>query len=213
MNFTHPTLTQIPGREVMQISHLHTGTLKDVHFSLHEGEIIGIAGLTTFERTMLIEAIQGQKKVTSGSIKFSNSEKRPVINLVTSLEADKALFMSQTVPFNITASNFKKNLRFGFVSLKEMQIYAAQYLNKLKMQNITTDTKLKHLCLMWMEILLPKFFSNMRPFSLLKNLLNSGRWIGGTAYATRQSFLMIPGIKQLEMEILQNVTQFSSSCG
>lgn len=145
MNFTHPTLSQTPGREVMQISHLHTGTLKDVHFSLHEGEIIGIAGLTTFERNMLIEAIQGQKKVTSGSVTFSNSEKRPAINLVTSLEADKTLFMSQTVPFNITATNFKKTVRFGFVSLKEMRIYAAQYLNKLKMQNITTDTKLEHL--------------------------------------------------------------------
>lgn len=145
MNFTHPSLSLEPGAELVHIEHLHTNTLHDIHFSLHEKEIVGVAGLTASERTSLIRAIRGDVKLLSGSVTFPHKGKSPAINLISSQEADQALFMSQSIPFNITASNFNKTKRFGFSSGKEMRIYAAHYLKKLGIRGATPETKPRHL--------------------------------------------------------------------
>lgn len=145
MNFIHPSLQLNPGKELVRIDHLSVSTLRDVHFSLHEGEIIGLAGLMASERAVLTKAIRRELKPLSGSVNFPNSQKKPAINLISSQEADQALFMSQSIPFNITASNFQKTKRFGFTSTKEMLIYAKHYLKKLGMGNATAQTPPKYL--------------------------------------------------------------------
>lgn len=145
LNFTHPSLNLEPGEELVHIEDLHVNTLHNIHFSLHEREIIGIAGLTAFERTTLIKAIRGEIKPSSGAVTFPHKTKAPSINLVSAQEADKALFMSQSIPFNITASNFEKVKSHGFTSGKIMRIYAAHYLEKLGIRGATPETSPSHL--------------------------------------------------------------------
>lgn len=145
MNFTHPSLHLEPGAELMRVEHLHVNTLHDMHFSLHQGEIIGVAGLTASERASLIRTIRGEAKPASGTITFPYKDKSPAINLISSQDADQSLFMSQSIPFNITASNFKKTVRFGFSSAKEMRIYAAHYLQNLRIEGVTPESKPRHL--------------------------------------------------------------------
>lgn len=145
MNFTYPALRLNPGSERVHVEHLFIHTLFDMNFSLHEGEILGIAGLTASERTALIKVLHGKLSPSSGQISFPGETKMPSINLISSQEADKALFMTQSIPFNITASDFKKTKRFGFPSKKEMRIYATHYLKRLGMRNITPESKITHL--------------------------------------------------------------------
>lgn len=145
MNFSYPALRLNPGSERLHIEHLYINTLHDIDFSLHKGEIMGIAGLTASERTTLIEIIQERFSPSSGRIVFSQDDKTHSINLISSQEADSVLFATQSIPFNITASDFKKTRRFGFPSKKEMRIYAGYYLKRLGLRNVTPETKITHL--------------------------------------------------------------------
>lgn len=145
MNFTYPALRLNPGSERLHVEHLFVNTLHNVNFSLHEREILGLAGLTASERTSLIKVIQGKLSLSQGQVSFSEKTKKSPINLVSSQEADQALFMTQSIPFNITASNFKKTKRFGFPSKKEMRIYAAHFLKRLGMRNTTPESNINHL--------------------------------------------------------------------
>ena len=57
------------GAEVLRVEGLSTESLlKDISFSLHKGEVLGIAGLLGAGRTELARAIFGLDKVTSGNI-------------------------------------------------------------------------------------------------------------------------------------------------
>lgn len=145
MNFTYPSLRLKPGKELVKIDHISGGMLKDVHFSLHEGEIIGLAGLVSSGRTSLVKAIMGDLKLTRGSVTFPGSKERPFINLISEADADMALFNSQSIPFNITASNFRRTTWHGFASSKKMNLYGRHYLDKLCFRNVRPDTRVSHL--------------------------------------------------------------------
>lgn len=145
MNFTYPTLRLTPGEELVKIDHISGGMLKDVHFSLHEGEIIGLAGLVSSGRTSLVKAIMGDLKLTSGAITFPRCKERPFINIVSEVDADMALFNSQSIPFNITAANFRRITKHGFTSNKKMNLYGRHYLDKLCFRNVKPDTRVAHL--------------------------------------------------------------------
>ena len=65
------------GPEVLRVEGLSTHTgLKDVSFSLHKGEVLGIAGLLGAGRTELARAIFGLDKITSGTIYHQRQLKR-----------------------------------------------------------------------------------------------------------------------------------------
>jgi ribose transport system ATP-binding protein len=58
-------------RCVLEIEHLTTDKITDVSFKLHEGEILGIAGLVNSGRTETAMAIMGVDKLKSGCIKIN----------------------------------------------------------------------------------------------------------------------------------------------
>lgn len=43
-NFSYPKLPRTPGQPLLTASHISSGIIKDVSFTLQEGEILGIAG-------------------------------------------------------------------------------------------------------------------------------------------------------------------------
>lgn len=145
MDFSYPSLRLEPGKELVKIDHIAGGTLKDVNFSLHEGEIIGLAGLVSSGRTSLVKAITGDLKPTRGSVTFPGTRERPFINLISDVDADMALFNSQSIPFNITASDFRRTTRHGFTSTRKMNLYGRHYLDKLCFRNVKLDTRVSHL--------------------------------------------------------------------
>ena len=56
------------GEEVLRVETLCTESLKDISFSLHKGEVLGIAGLLGAGRTELARVIFGLDKIESGAI-------------------------------------------------------------------------------------------------------------------------------------------------
>ncbi|WP_445520040.1 sugar ABC transporter ATP-binding protein [Streptomyces sp. NEAU-174] len=61
--------TGAPGpREVLQVRDLANASFRDVSFTVHEGEVLGIAGIVGAGRTELVRAIAGVDPVTGGSV-------------------------------------------------------------------------------------------------------------------------------------------------
>ncbi len=65
----YPEIKSSPGKLLLEVRNLTSGKLfRDVSFDLHEGEIIGFAGLVGSGRTDLMRAIMGVDPYDSGSI-------------------------------------------------------------------------------------------------------------------------------------------------
>jgi ribose transport system ATP-binding protein len=65
----YPELSSSPGRPLLQVRNLTSGRIfQNVSFDLHEGEILGFAGLVGSGRTDLVRAIMGVDAYDSGTI-------------------------------------------------------------------------------------------------------------------------------------------------
>jgi len=146
MDFHYPKLVSNPGKRLVDVDHISVGILKDITLTLHEGEILGIAGLIGSGRSTLMKAISGHLKLQSGSIHFEpplSSQKS--ISIVPENSADASLFHDCSIPFNIVASNFKRARKKLLLSNGKINTYARNYIDKLNICDIDIHTKVKHL--------------------------------------------------------------------
>lgn len=130
MNFQYPRLPLNPGGQTFLFDTVNTNLLKGISFSLRQREIIGVAGLTKPQKKAFCKFIMSR----------SNS-----VSLVPEKDGDEVLFMSQNIPFNIVASNFKKTCRYGVISTGKTRIYAKSYMKRLGFRNADINTKPRHL--------------------------------------------------------------------
>jgi ribose transport system ATP-binding protein len=73
-----PARTRRRGAEVLRVEGLRCGTrLRDVSFVLHEGEILGVAGLLGAGRTELARAIMGADPASGGRLFVRGHQVRP----------------------------------------------------------------------------------------------------------------------------------------
>ena len=69
---------KITGRKILSVNNLsildekNIEKVKNISFDIHEGEIIGIAGVAGNGQTELLEALTGIRKINGGSINFLN---------------------------------------------------------------------------------------------------------------------------------------------
>jgi ribose transport system ATP-binding protein len=69
-------------RVVLSVRHLcRRGVLNDVSFELHEGEILGLAGLVGAGRTELVRAIFGCERIDSGAIHIAGINVRKLTHV------------------------------------------------------------------------------------------------------------------------------------
>lgn len=67
-----PPATAKPGKTRLEVENLSVdGAFNDINFTLHEGEILGIAGLVGAGRTELIETLFGVRQKDTGTIKIN----------------------------------------------------------------------------------------------------------------------------------------------
>ncbi|WP_186328802.1 sugar ABC transporter ATP-binding protein [Bacillus sp. X1(2014)] len=118
-NLSHyyPPLNEITGGELLRVERLTKKPyLETVNLTLHEGEIIGIAGLAGSGKTELAQIIFGQRKKDSGSIYWKNSEinfKHPIqavhnrFGYVNDNRLTSGLFMNMSVTNNLTFASLE----------------------------------------------------------------------------------------------------------
>ena len=116
------------------------GFVNDISFSLHRGEILGIAGLIGSGRTEIVEAIFGARKKQAGElfirgkrvvIRNTADGKEHSIGLVTEDRKETGLALIYSVVDNLIITNLRKVSKSGFVNRKLSQAQADRYVKEL----------------------------------------------------------------------------------
>ena len=131
------------------------GVLRDISFSVHAGEVIGISGLAGAGRTELANVIMGLDNRTSGQIFLKGKE----VNFKSSASAYKAgiamlpedrkqlgIISDLSVAENISISNLSSVSRFGFIiSRKKERELATKYKEILSIRTPSVNQKINNL--------------------------------------------------------------------
>jgi ribose transport system ATP-binding protein len=132
-----------PGQdEVLRVEHLQAGdgSFQDVSFKVHQGEILGIAGIVGAGRSELVRAIAGVDPVASGAVFVGGVRKRfrsPLdamrggVALVPEDRKAQGLVISQTVAENITLPNLENLGRRGWVLPRALAAFAGRKIREL----------------------------------------------------------------------------------
>jgi ribose transport system ATP-binding protein len=146
-----PKEKAVRGEEVLRVEGLSTKDgLKDISFSLHKGEVLGLAGLLGAGRTELARAIFGRDKITSGSIYINGvaqqiGSPRAAINsgigFLTEDRKSQGLVLPLSVKENLCLSSVDKFSSWGVVDADEEQQAASKYVKELRIRTPGLDQK------------------------------------------------------------------------
>lgn len=120
------------GPPVLEVRNLSkAGLFKDISFTLHKSEILGIAGLMGAGRTELVETIFGLRKADTGeiyvdgkkvSIRHPSDAQAVGIALVPEDRKGSGLNLKDTTGFNISLCDLKEFIKLGVLQKKQEAI-------------------------------------------------------------------------------------------
>ena len=112
--------------EILRVEGLaRTGEFSDVSFSVHSGEIVGIAGLVGSGRSELLETIFGARKADAGRVTVDGRKLRPGsvgaavragLGLAPEERKSQALLLGEPVYRNMSVSSLGRFSRAGFIA-------------------------------------------------------------------------------------------------
>jgi ribose transport system ATP-binding protein len=139
--------------EVLRLENVTTGKIsKDISFSVHSGEILGLFGQVGSGRTEVLRAIFGADRLVSGEIHLFGEKVKffsPIsaikngIGFITEDRKNQGLILSMDLSDNISMGNYEETIRFGLIHKKKLRQIAEQYRESLniKTRNIDIWTK------------------------------------------------------------------------
>lgn len=141
---------------VLEVNHLNSGRhIKDVSFKLHQGEILGFAGLMGAGRTEVARAIFGADKYDSGEIlvKGKNvnitSPRDAVVNGIGYLSEDRKRFgvaLGLDVAINTVLADLPRFAnKIGWIDDKAIQVQTDQMVKALSTKTPNNRQKVKNL--------------------------------------------------------------------
>lgn len=137
------------GEPILRVHNLEKrGVLKNISFELRRGEILGIAGLVGSGRTEIAQALFGLLKKDAGDI-FIDGQKVTIrkpsdairlgIGFVTENRKETGLALKQSVRSNITMSNLKNYVKYGFIQKHAERQVSEVYKQKLNIKTATLE--------------------------------------------------------------------------
>lgn len=128
--------------------------LREVSFSVHVGEVLGLGGMLGSGRSEIGRAIYGMDRLSSGSIAFDghkkgfSSPKEAVAAGVGMLPENRktdGCFFNFEGPKNITISRLKELLQGPFLSLAKERKYGLTYLQRMNIPHTALDRSVQYL--------------------------------------------------------------------
>ena len=139
-----------PGVEVFRVEDLTSpGKFEHISFTVHAGEVVGLAGLVGAGRTEVLEALFGLDPMATGQIYISG---RPVhirhpidamksgIGLVPEDRKRYGLVLPMRVRENIALPTLERRARFGWVRATEEVALARNYVRQLDVRTPSIET-------------------------------------------------------------------------
>lgn len=146
----HPKRDFEIGKEILEVNNLSGNGVENITFTLHEGEILGVAGLIGSGRTEMLELISGVKRHISGTIKVKGKEIvinspqdaiKEGIGLIPEDRKKEGLIEHNTVLFNTTLMCNTKYMSHDVINKKKREAVAKEYKEALdiKVPNLNTE--------------------------------------------------------------------------
>jgi ribose transport system ATP-binding protein len=137
-----PKLDEPSEKEVLRVDKLSApdDSFQDVSFSVHAGEIFGIAGIVGAGRTELVRGITGADPISSGSvavegrtiqIKSPSDAIKAGLVLVPEERKAQGVVLSHTVATNLALGNFDRLANNGLLAPKKVQSFAVDAIKRL----------------------------------------------------------------------------------
>jgi ABC-type sugar transport system ATPase subunit len=133
-----------PGPEALRVENLSSaGKFRDINFTLHRGEILGLAGLVGAGRSEVAEAIFGLDSRVEGRIFINGRETRVTsveqalaigIGLVPEDRKRQGLVLSMNCRENASLAALDQLLRIGFIRRNAERVLAREYSEKLRVK-------------------------------------------------------------------------------
>lgn len=160
-------ITMMVGRELMQETHVShvTSTVRlearnlssatkihDVSFTLHRGEVLGIAGLVGAGRTELLRLVAGVDRLSSGEIRIDG---KPValtspraaisagIGLVPEERKREGIIPGRSVANNMALASLGSLTRAGLIRHGKLRATAADFLKRVNLRPFQLDRPIR----------------------------------------------------------------------
>jgi ribose transport system ATP-binding protein len=136
--------TRVPhtiGQPVLEVHDL-SGRIKprSVDFVLHEGEILGVAGLIGAGRTETLRVLFGLDRVRNGEVVVCsqhrtacnpNQRLKQGVGLLSENRKEEGLMLNRSLSDNLTATRYAPFLRFGFINAVRQRRCVADWMARL----------------------------------------------------------------------------------
>jgi len=145
----YPQRKKSPGEVALEVKNLTGNGDRNISFSVHKGEILGISGLVGAGRTELAQLLFGAAPMESGEILINGN---PVtihspldaiqhkIGLLTEDRKGQGLFLEMSVKWNISFPIIRRISNYGVVNTKKEDVIAQKYKERI---NIKTPNLLQ----------------------------------------------------------------------
>jgi ribose transport system ATP-binding protein len=138
------------GKVLLDVQHLSGKGFDDISFTLHQGEIVGFAGLTGSGRTALARTIFGETGFHSGSLSVNSNRYRPgcagdaIKARIAYLPDDRkaeGLFVENTITENIASVHLDK-IKYNAGAHRQL---ADTFISRLGIRTRNAQTPVKNL--------------------------------------------------------------------
>ncbi len=151
---SYPPRRDHASRVVLELRNVTGNGVRDVTFSLHQGEVLGLGGLVGAGRTELAKVLYGAAPLESGEIVVEGSSS-PItaphdaisrgIGLIPENRKEEGCFIDQTVRWNISIMAIRQLARRGIVDRKAEDNRAMEYHDLLQIKTPSLSQKVLHL--------------------------------------------------------------------
>ncbi len=154
LNESYPQRTGKVGETVLEVEHLYGNGDHNISFSLHKGEILGIAGLVGAGRTELAKVIYGAAKVERGKIKINGKETKirtphdaiaAGIGYIPEDRKNEGAFLEFPIDWNISIMSLSRLSKGMVVAVKKIDELAKKFQKKLGIKTPTIKQYVKNL--------------------------------------------------------------------
>lgn len=152
----YPKVENEIGEPVLEVRGLsHEKYFKDVSFTLHSGEILGIAGLVGAGRTEVVETIFGIRPKIAGEIRI-HGEKVEIhqptdaihhrMAFLTEDRRQNGIYGPLPIHVNVAISSYDEFLnRLGLIDQKEVDRGCDDFVGKMQIKTPSLNTKIENL--------------------------------------------------------------------
>lgn len=150
----YPPRPNCVGKTILEIENINTKLLKNIHFTLKKGEILGLVGLVGSGRTEIARAVFGADKVKHKIIQIDgdnvriNNPIKAIKNGIAMVPEDRkiqGLLLQFSVIKNISIASLGKLTSYGFIRQKEEKVIGERQINTLKIKTPSGKTKIQML--------------------------------------------------------------------